>query len=400
MPIPKGYPLAMLRMVVGHSSEVDASDAIEEVLAFCERDLGGSIPRAGLLFATHAADHAVIVSRIRERYPDVQLIGSSSAGEMSSVLGYQEDSITLALFTSDSIDFTVGLGTDLGEDPQAAVRAAVGNARAGTDQEPRLCIATPSVGSVDPAILLGLLQGELGSGVPILGGGSAAATNEAPFSESFQFCNDDITGDGVPILLLSGPLVYSFGVDTGWKPIGPKARVTRASVDAVQEIDDRPALEFYERYLGSGISPAFANPLAVFEQDSASFYLRAPTRHDAATGSIGFAGGVPEGATVQLTIAATDEIFEGTAAAVSKAIQGYPKGSTPEAALVFSCAIRKFLLGTRTGTELEMIRERLGRTIPVSGFYCFGEIAPVRTAGPARYHNETIVAVVLGSAGT
>ena len=387
----------MLRMAVGHSAEVDAERAVEEILASCERDLGESRPRAGLLFSTQDTDHSVAVSRIRERYPNVQLIGSSSAGEMSSVLGYQEDSITLALFASDDIDLTVGLGTPLADDPVAAVRAAVGAAQGGTDQEPRLCITTPSFRSVAPASLLGLLQDELGSNVPILGGGAAAVFGD-PNTKSFQFCNDVITEDGVPILLLSGPLAYAFGVDTGWKPVGPTARVTKASSRAVHEIDGVPALEFYERYLGSGIEPAFANPLAVFEEDSDRFYLRAPTTHDAATGSIGFPGGVPEGALVQLTLAATDEIFEGTEAAVSKAIQDYPEGSTPEAALVFSCAIRKFLLGTRTGTELKMIRERLGPAVPVFGFYCFGEIAPVAPTTPARFHNETIVALVMGSA--
>jgi hypothetical protein len=382
-------------MAVGHSGEVDPEDAVEEVLASCDRALGGRDPGGGLLFSTHDTDHGVVVSRILKRYPDVQLIGSSSAGEMSSVLGYEEDSIMLALFASDRIDFTAGIGIGLTDDPQTAVGAAVAEARGDTDQEPRLCITTPSIRGVDPAVLLGLLQDQIGNDIPILGGG--AASNDDPLSKSFQFCNELITEDGVPILLLSGPLVYSFGVDTGWKPLGPKARVTRASIDAVQEIDGRRALQFYERYLGAGIEPAFANPLAVFEGDSDSFYLRAPIGHDAASGSISFAGGVPEGATVQLTIAATDEIFQGTESAVSKAVRGYPPGSAPEAALVFSCVIRKFLLGTRTGTELQMIRERLGSTIPISGFYCFGEIAPIGPETPTRFHNETIVTVLMGS---
>jgi hypothetical protein len=177
--------------------------------------------------------------------------------------------------------------------------------------------------------------------------------------------------------------------------VGPRGKATQSSGAAVQEIDGRPAIEFYERYLGRA-EPAFANPLAVYE-DSDQFYLRAPIGHDADSGSILFAAGVPEGSTVQLTVAATDEIFQGTKSAVSKALEGYPQGAHPDAALLFSCAVRKLLLGTRTGTELELTREILGKSVPVFGFYCFGEIAPVDSPDLSRFHNETIVALLLGS---
>jgi len=36
--------------------------------------------------------------------------------------------------------------------------------------------------------------------------------------------------------------------------------------------------------------------------------------------------------------------------------------------------------------------------MPVAGFYCLGEIAPMSTADLSRFHNETMVAVILGSA--
>lgn len=40
----------------------------------------------------------------------------------------------------------------------------------------------------------------------------------------------------------------------------PRATVTRVSADGYIEIDGRPALEFYERYLGTG-EPAIATPI-------------------------------------------------------------------------------------------------------------------------------------------
>jgi hypothetical protein len=394
---PGRYAFGMFRMAVGHSDDVDPETAAATIVAQCEQALSGAEPKAGLLFCTFDTDQRAVLAGVRKGFPDIVLIGSTSSGEMSSVLGFREDSVTLALFASDEIDFTAGLGTDLSIDIQAATRQAVEHARRGTTKEPRLCITTPAVRIGSPTALLAHLNAALGEGVEVFGGGAVAQTTRGAGADSYQFYNDTVAQDTVPILLLSGPLSYSFGIDTGWKPVGPRARVTRASDREVHEIDGEPALAFFEKYLGPGAEPAVANPLAVFEDASEQFYLRAPIFHDRTSGSVGFAGGVPENATVQLTVAATEEIFEGTQSALSKALGAYPEGADPQAALVFSCAIRKYLLGTRTGNELEMMREAFGAAMPICGFYSLGEIAPLESVGPARFHNETIVAILLGS---
>ena len=42
-----------MRIVMAHSDEVETSDAIEELLSLCDRQLDGEVPAAGLLFAWH-----------------------------------------------------------------------------------------------------------------------------------------------------------------------------------------------------------------------------------------------------------------------------------------------------------------------------------------------------------
>jgi hypothetical protein len=386
----------MFRMAVGHSDDVDLDVALADVFARCDDGLRGAAPQAGLLFSAWATDHQAVVGAIRQRYPEVELIGSTAAGEMSSTLGFQEDSIALALFASDQVDVVAGLGTRLSEDPRAAARQAVEEARAKSGREPRLCIAMTAIAGADPGIALSHLRDALGPGVPILGGGAAARDRRARTSASFQFAGDTVTDDGIVVLLFCGALSYSFGVDAGWRPVGPRGTVTRISPTGIDEIDGRPALEFYEHYLGPG-EPAVANPLAVYEPDSDDFYLRAPVDYDRETGAVGLFGGVPDGAGVQLSMAATDDIFAGARSALARALDAFPRGSRPEAGLVFSCVIRKFILGTRTGRELEMAREMLGFDLPMAGLYCYGEIAPVGSADGSRFHNETLVAVLLGS---
>ena len=337
---------------------------------------------------------------MRARYPGIELAGSSSAGEMSSVLGFREDSVALALFASDTIDIVVGLGRDLKADCLAAADRAVAEATAKTRLPPRLCIVLSTIGGVEASVILGALRTALGPGVPILGGGAAPhdPSKEGDGASSLEFAGDVLTGDALAILLFAGPLAFSFGVETGWRGVGPRATITRISDAGVLEIDGRPALEFYERYVGTG-PPPVANPLAVFEEPGSDrFYLRTPVAYDRDGGSMTFFGAVPEGATVQLTMAGTDEIFEGTTASFADALARFPEGVRPDGALLFSCATRKFLLGTRAGREIELAREAFGPAMPIGGIYCMGEIAPMASADGTRFHNATMVSVLLGSA--
>ncbi len=215
---------------------------------------------------------------------------------------------------------------------------------------------------------------------------------------SYTFVDDTVAVDGIAILLFCGPLAYSFGVDTGWRPVGPQGTVTRSTSTEISEIDGRPAIEFYQHYLGAGEAAA-ANPLAVSQEGSSGFYLRAPVGFDEDRGSVLVFGDVPEGAHVQLSIAGLDDLLGGTKAAIGRALEAYPSTAPPPSAgLLFSCVIRKVLLGTRTGREVEMVRDILGPDVPIAGLYCYGEIAPTGVDEVSRFHNETMVAVLLGSA--
>ncbi len=387
-------------MAVGHSDDIDVASALQAVLAQCQAGLAGAIPTAGLLMSAWGTDHQAVIDAIRARYPAIELAGSSSAGEMSSVLGFREDSVALTLFASDTIDIVAGLGRDLSGDCQAAADQAVAEALAKTTLPPRLCVATSTIGDVEAGIILGALRNALGPGVPIVGGGAAPRDpGAAPDGSGREIGGDVLAGDALAILLFAGPVAFSIGVDTGWRRVGPRATVTGTSDAAgVLEIDGRPALEFYERFLGVG-GPAVANPLAVFDEPGSDrFYLRTPVTYDREQGSIAFFGAVPDGATIQLTMAGIDEIFAGAKASIADAVAAFPAGAGPDGALLFSCATRKFLLGTRAGREIELVRAVLGEAMPIGGFYCLGEMAPSATVDLTRFHNATLVSVLLGSA--
>lgn len=79
----------------------------------------------------------------------------------------------------------------------------------------------------------------------------------------------------------------------GLQPIGNKSIVTKAYGTVLYEINDKPALEFYRRYLGDRL-PSPENALAIYEQDSEYSYIRVLNSCDSETGSINFLCNIPE----------------------------------------------------------------------------------------------------------
>lgn len=386
----------MFFAVAAQSEDIDARGVLEELLEQCRESLDDRVPRAGILFCTIDLEHDELVQGIDDAWPGIALIGCTTDGEFSSRLGYRDDSTVLMLFGSDSIEMTAGLGRDVSENIAAACAQAVAMASASITKSPSLCITLPESLTTSAQQIVESLRQNLGAEVPVLG---ATAGDAFKLTGTRQFCGREVCSDSVPILLLSGPLVYSVAIASGWKPMGEPGLVTRSDVTLVHEIDGCPAIEFYRQRLGAQSVPGPENPLAILDETGAVACLRATAEpHVRESGAINYLGDVREGAMVQITVADRNAILEGARESISKAFVDYPHGKTPAAALIFSCAARKLLLGTHTGEEIDIVQSVIGSQVPVCGFYGYGEIGPLDTKDPeSKFHNETFVSLILGT---
>lgn len=384
----------MLTIALGHSDDVDSPDAADEALSQCDAQLAGRAPRGGLLFAGIGYDHAVVTRRILARYPGLPLIGCTADGEFSSRLGYTEDSVLLLLFAGETIACAAGLGKGIASDPEGAARAAVDEALGQLQTPPSIVITTPDGLSANADSVVDALARALGRPeVPIAGGTSG---DHHDFERAYQWRGDEVVSDALPILVLSGHLQSAVGVASGWRPLGRARTVTRAQGNVVYEIEGQPALSFYQEYFGDQGTTFFVEfPLAVYpDPASDDFYLRAPFSTDPERGSLTFSGTVPEGARVRMTHVVRDGLLRGSRLSATRARQRFE--GDPALALVFSCAGRKVILGTRVADELAWIREDLGTELPILGCYSFGEIAPLGPRDGPYFHNETCVTVLIG----
>ncbi|MBU7584575.1 MAG: FIST C-terminal domain-containing protein [Nostoc sp. TH1S01] len=389
----------MLKVILGHSDDPDTQGAIAEVLERCVSDLSNYpciLPKAGLLFAAIDFDHALILKEICQVFPGIDLIGCTTDGEISSILGFQQDSVTLMLFCSDTVDIYAGIGYGAKENPLAAAQQAVEQATEKCNTPAKLCVTIPASYLADGSTTNGelILQGlksALGSHVPILGG---AAGDQFRFQTTYQFFGNKVLTDALPILIFSGDILLSYGTGCGWTPIGRKSLVTKSQGTVVDEIDGVSALKFYQRYLGDR-QPTAENPLAVYEENSDRYYMRVPNTCSP-TGSINFLGSVPEKATIQMTDFNRDEVLSAVKTSLQTALENYP-GIEPDAILLFSCCCRRWLLGTRAKEEYQIIKTELAKEIPICGFYTYGEFSPLEPQGSTYYHQETFVTLLLGT---
>jgi hypothetical protein len=385
----------VFRMGVGQSDDVDAADAVAAAVAAARAGLGEVEPAAALVFVTTDIDHRVVLEAASAALPGIAIVGGSSDGEVASGAGYAEDSVTVALFASDTVGFAAGVGRDVYDDPAAACRSALEHA--GVDPEDvRLCFALPATFLEDPARTVAALSELLPPDAVIVGGGSAA-DEPAVGGRSYQFWGTEVLEDAIVLLCITGPLTVSTGWATGWRPTGNPATVTRAEGNRILEVDGAPFVAWFRHFVGEGSGPFASVLLAVWEEGSDDFYLRSVNLIDEETGAALTFGAVPEGATVQLAVATPDEILAGATRAMQVAAERFPAGSHPGAALLVSCAVRKMMLGTRTGGEYERLLAASPPGLPMAGFYAYGEIAPF-SGGGSRFLNGTCVSILLGTA--
>lgn len=383
-----------MKLAVGSSEDVDSDDAAGEVIAACREQLVGRAAKAGLLFSAVDKDYEDILARVHHAFPDIELIGCTTDGEMASDMAFAEDALVLAVLASDRIEVATGYGEGAAEQPVQSAARAVQMAKAKLGQEPSLCIATPGTMTASGAMITRGLREALGDHVPIFGG---LAGDQWRFEQTHQFHGLRVLTDSTTILLLAGPILFSHGVASGWTPIGSQGTVTASDGNDVASIDDAPAIEFYRRFLGGHTEPSKEYPVAVFQPDSDDFVLRTAIGHDATTGSIRFSSAIAEGSQVQVTLADRESILAASRASLDRAFESFP-GAKPDGALLFSCAARKQILGTRTGEEFGLIDARAGDDLPCAGFYAYGEISPLPGRTQAEYHTETFVSLLLGEA--
>jgi hypothetical protein len=193
-------------------------------------------------------------------------------------------------------------------------------------------------------------------------------------------------------------LKIGYGSLGGWDPFGPERLITRSSENVLFELDGKSALELYKLYLGEHASGLPATgllfPLALRAPDSDAALVRTILSVDEAEHSMTFAGDVPEGWFARLMRANFNRLVDGANGAARDSLEKIGDGP-PDLALLISCVGRKMVLKQRIEEEVEAVRDVLGETTTMTGFYSYGEISPLMPGARCELHNQTMTITTL-----
>lgn len=178
----------------------------------------------------------------------------------------------------------------------------------------------------------------------------------------------------------------------GWDTFGLEKTVTRSEGNVLYEIDGKNALELYRKYLGPEAASlpgsALLFPLALTLPDTGEQVVRTILSIDAETGSMIFAGDIPQGAQLRFMKANFDRITDAAAGAAAQS--QLHNNEIPALALLVSCVGRKLILQSRTDEEVAAVDDVFGHRTLLSGFYSYGELSPVTAGGECQLHNQTM----------
>lgn len=242
---------------------------------------------------------------------------------------------------------------------------------------------------------------QLAPGIPVVGGVAswASAPGRNRLAQDGNVVNTGLVG-----VTLRGNLRVSTIVSQGCRPVGDWFTVTSSRSNLVQELDGKPPLEVLQevfadassedqKLMRSGILLGRGVAKQPDDLGHGSFIIRVVLGADRESGAISVADRVREGEYVQfhvrdaqsarddLEMLLTPQVFEETAAG----------------ALLFTCNGRGERFFGERDADVAIIGNALGEQVPVTGFFCGGEIGPIGSANFVHGYTASLAVFRPGS---
>ncbi len=230
--------------------------------------------------------------------------------------------------------------------------------------------------------------------IPIFGG---MAGDDSMIENSYIFSTRDITNNGIAALIFDGDHVELKGLATsGWEAIGEFNTVTKAEDNVIYSINDVPALDFINRFLGAAESENVDSLSIVSAQypfqvvkDNDCEVLRMPIKVNEVDKSLRLVGSIKEGSKFRFSISPSIDVINKTVSEFKDLKQNMPDA---EAMILFSCIGRQAAFGPFLEDEVKGIYNIWKK--PMAGFLSYGEIGNLNN-GICEFHNETCSLVVI-----
>ena len=326
---------------------------------------------------------------LKEAFPRAHIILASTAGNISGANLDDASIVVTALFFEKPLELQVHrIGISEAENSFLAGEI-LGKKLPGEGLKHVFLFADGHL--VNGSDLISGIVGSVPKSVTITGG---LAGDGSRFEKTVVGANTPPQeGEIVAVGFYSSHLIFGCGSVGGWDPFGIERKITRSSANILYELDGKPALDLYKKYLGEQASQlpgsAMLFPLAIRPDRQSRALVRTILSIDEGSQGMVFAGNMPEGWYAQLMKANFDRLVDGAFRAAMHSFDMVDR-ENPGVAILISCVGRRIVLGPRAEEEIEIVKDLMGQEATIAGFYSYGEIAPPAPLANSELHNQTM----------
>jgi len=333
------------------------------------------------------------LSELTHKYPKSIILGASSSGEIFQNELY-DDTLSVSIMQFETTQLKHFICQEISTSSSYDVGLNIANTLKEDDLK-GIFILSEGL-NINGSKLTQAISSIIPSDIPVTGG---LAGDKADFNKTW------IISKGVPhtncicaIGFYGENINFKYASKGGWDSIGLKRVVTKSKDNILYELDNKPALKIYKRYLGEKASELPASgllfPLEIKQNNNTTeSKIRTILAVNETDNSITFAGDLPEGSIVTLMKANTNRLIHGAGEAAEKLdLNSYDDENI--LCIAISCVGRRLVLKSKTDEELDAVLDILPKKTKQMGFYSYGEISPLKS-GKCDLHNQTMTLTLI-----
>lgn len=355
-------------------------------------------PTLAIVFISVKQDRNAVCEILTKR--GIDCIGATSCHEFTD--GNQSEGAIAVLLLDINKDNYGVLVEDIAERTVTEAASHLSAAALQKFSNPSLILLSTSIrengAMLDGETLIRGIEKAIGSQVNLFGG---MAGDDMSFTGTHVFTNNWSSGYGVAAIVFNEEKIKMYGVAlSGWKSIGVSRTITKCKKNLLYEIDRKPALEMYLRFLGEDFDSTqdrakffdgigLHYPLQIERKDREPMMCN-PMGYSKEENALVLESDVEEGARFRFSTPPDFDIVE-TVVEKAKEIR-HANDSDADAVLIFSCASRLSALGPMAQQENDGLAEVW--KAPMAGFYTYGEFGRAIN-GKHEFHSTTCSWVAL-----
>lgn len=336
--------------------------------------------------------HSRNIEDIKSSFPNAQVVGCTTAGEVHNGHIY-EDSISLSALNFNS-SRTQSVSANINPENLKIKAQELAKQLYNKDLKSIFVIATGH--NINGTELINGIKDIIPKEILITGG---LAGDNVNFNKTYVAHNDIICDDLIVLVGFYGEdLIVASGCEGGWTEFGPERVVTKSNRNVLYSLDGIPALDIYKKYLGDKVNdlPASALLFPLVVKLNNKLITRTILDIDEKSGAMIFAGDIPENAKTQFMMASHNDLIIGAEKSALSAYENIDLKSRTGFLLTISCVGRKLVLNNYTEDEIEVIKDVFGDNWKSSGFYSYGELSPRETGQDCLLQNQTMTISAIG----